>query len=157
MRNKILTSIACIFLAGWCHAQSIERSVVSTAGGEVKATGLSLEYTVGEAVVGYFAQPNLSLNQGFNQGYLKKSGSVEPLVRNRISIFPNPSTGLYSIQSDFSGQYEVYTLQGKIVAEGSLKANTANVLNGEGFMSGVYFLLLISDKGDKSTVRISKM
>jgi hypothetical protein len=59
-------------------------------------------------------------------------------------VYPNPSTGVINIVSDlYSGTYEIYNLNGKLVKQGALNANQKIQLNV--YPSGVYFAKLFDE------------
>jgi len=50
-----------------CFAQTLERQVISSSGGEYSNINLNLNFTVGEAVTETFGNTSLILTQGFQQ------------------------------------------------------------------------------------------
>lgn len=68
-------------------------------------------------------------------------------------VYPNPSTGLFQIDSEFIGLFLVTNIQGKIIAEGALLNNLE--LDLSQFDNGLYYLNMIS-KGNKEQIKLYK-
>tara|TARA_B110000503_G_scaffold143198_1_gene243176 strand:+ start:803 stop:1756 length:954 start_codon:yes stop_codon:yes gene_type:complete len=68
-------------------------------------------------------------------------------------VYPNPSTGLFQIDSEFIGLFLVTNIQGKIIAEGALLNNLE--LDISQFDNGLYYLNIIS-KGNKKQIKLYK-
>ena len=68
-------------------------------------------------------------------------------------VYPNPSTGLFQIDSEFIGLFLVTNIQGKIIAEGALLNNLE--LDLSQFDNGLYYLNMIS-KGSKEQIKLYK-
>ena len=68
-------------------------------------------------------------------------------------VYPNPSTGLFQIDSEFIGLFLVTNIQGKIITEGALLNNLE--LDLSQFDNGLYYLNMIS-KGSKEQIKLYK-
>ena len=68
-------------------------------------------------------------------------------------VYPNPSTGLFQIDSEFIGLFLVTNIQGKIITEGALLNNLD--LDLSQFDNGLYYLNMIS-KGSKEQIKLYK-
>ncbi|MEL6671099.1 MAG: T9SS type A sorting domain-containing protein [Bacteroidota bacterium] len=81
------------------QAQSLERVVMSPAGGAMATPGWHLEYTLGEAIVGTVQSGTFTLNQGFNQTNPPYSTSIEEsfAVFVQYRIYPNPTQDWLSL------------------------------------------------------------
>ena len=90
---KIIFSVtACLFFLG-SMAQSLDRSVVATAGNYSTATGISLSWTIGQAgPVQTASTASLILTQGFQQADIIVT-SIDPDNEGelQITVFLNPS------------------------------------------------------------------
>lgn len=76
--KKIIAFIGLFcWLAGTAHAQSIQRSVRSSAGGTLAGAGSQLTFTIGETVIPTLAAGGNMLTQGFQQpGELLLAGTI---------------------------------------------------------------------------------
>ncbi len=59
--------------------------------------------------------------------------------QSSIKIYPNPSTGLFTIESDLPTNYQVYNLNGQLMLTGTTGAAT-DQLDLSGVASGLYFV-----------------
>jgi len=86
------------------------------------------------------------------------SSSIEIINDKKIfSVYPNPSSGLIKIKSDFSTEksiLRVFSLKGKLVAE--YRLNNNNLFDISFLKSGVYFIVLKTDKATYSSTLILK-
>lgn len=83
-------------------------------------------------------------------------GIEENVAFNNVSIYPNPSTGLFNIVAnnvkDETITIQVIDLQGKVVYSASDKAVSASYnksMNLEGLAKGLYYIKLNSENGSK--------
>ena len=88
--KKILYLIL-IILPSALQAQSVSPQVISTAGGYVEGTGLSLSYTIGEVAVQTLTAGSLVLTQGFQQPLDIGTFNRETMqVDWQLKTWPNP-------------------------------------------------------------------
>lgn len=73
----------------------------------------------------------------------------------RITIYPNPSTGIFNIVSQQNASVEIYDLLGKLVYNQSL-ANGTNSIDISNFNSGVYLLKATDANGNSETHKLIK-
>ncbi len=95
------------------------------------------------------------------RGQVLKSGSCEIVtsiasdLQSNLSVFPNPTSGLLNINSDYIIELvNVYSAEGRIIK--SLTPNTGSINNIDlnGFSSGVYFVQ-VSTAGGINTVAMA--
>jgi hypothetical protein len=74
---------------------------------------------------------------------------------NLVSIYPNPSTGIYTIETNQDIKLEVYDMVGKIISKKEVLAgsSTLNLLN---YADGVYLIKAINAAGDTKTYKVVK-
>jgi hypothetical protein len=74
------------------------------------------------------------------------TGIEETSIENLISVYPNPSKGMFELKADIAiEQLEVYSSEGKLVYSQKLEHNIkATSLNLSTEVSGVYYLLIIN-------------
>jgi hypothetical protein len=78
-------------------------------------------------------------------GELGNANAIDELINIKVSIFPNPSSGIISINSDLKiNQINVYAVDGRCLLATESKTIDIDI-------KGIYFLKIITDKG--TTVR----
>ena len=78
-------------------------------------------------------------------GELGNANAIDELINIKVSIFPNPSSGIISINSDLKiNQIILYAVDGKYLLTTESKTIDIDI-------KGIYFLKIITDKG--TTVR----
>lgn len=70
-----------------------------------------------------------------------------------ILIYPNPSNGNFTIQSDVDAVYTVYDLSGRSVTNGTLE-NKTTVLDAQQWQAGNYLVQIRDEKGNSKTVQL---
>jgi hypothetical protein len=155
---KIASLIIAVVSSILVQAQSFERTVVSTAGGFATSTALTLEYTIGESVVGNFITSPISIGQGYNQAQPDtQSSSVGLLNLASLKLFPNPASSMLTIQSDKALNAKILDVTGKLVLDDlSIQANQSNTINIEEIATGVYFIQLSDEKHQSAHVKFVK-
>lgn len=151
---KLVLILFCFTMLGYTStAQSLERTVVASAGQMLTAGGLSLEYTVGEAVVGQFSNSSIILNQGFNQADINTTNSIRSTAPELlIKVWPNPASSQLKVAVDENAKATIYDLSGKaIVAKIDVFKNQEEAIDISKLSSGLYFIK-ISTASRSSTV-----
>ncbi len=100
--------------------------------------------------------PTPFLSSGFDLDAIGIIHSTLALNENsfiKSVVYPNPSTGLFQIDSEFIGLFLVTNIQGKMIAEGTLLNNLE--LDISQFDNGLYYLNMIS-KGNKEQIKLYK-
>jgi hypothetical protein len=137
MKQIIFFSLFLVPLIG--NAQSLERSVIGTAGNSTEA----LSWTIGEPVVQTVANGTNMLTQGFHQGDLTVTTLIEEqAVDYSVSVHPNPVNTQLTIETDKTDiPYQVMDVNGKVLKTGTIERNTVTI-NFTGMPKGTYFLQL---------------
>jgi hypothetical protein len=135
------------------NAQTLDRTVVASAGKVLVSGGLSLEFTLGETVVGQFSNSSNILSQGFNQGDANATNSVRSTAPELyVKVWPNPASSLLKVSVDESAVASVCDLSGKtILVDISLLKNQEGAIDISSLSSGIYFLK-ISTASKSATV-----
>jgi hypothetical protein len=83
--------------------------------------------------------------------------SIKNISATNSEIFPNPFSNSFTINNASSDRinYEVYSIDGKIVQQGII-TNKVETINAESLTSGLYMLSLINSKGERSVTKINK-
>lgn len=147
---------------------NLERQVLSTAG-EVQTSGqLSLSSTVGEPMVATIIQGTLVLNQGFQQGELVGSVSIdaEQELGLRYHIYPNPTLDKITVTLEHASAMDltlsVIDVAGrKVLPDRKITLApdaTSTEIDVTALASGVYHLVLYQGKnGSKAVFKIEKL
>lgn len=152
MKKQLLLLILVIAGHSFLWSQSLPRSVISAAGGDAVSGSVMLSWTIGQAgPVDATAPASFYITQGYQQGdELWVSIKNNPIIYNAISVFPNPSNGVFNLRGTLpsAGDYEfsVYDLNGAIIVSGiSVTAQNSNVdqtLDLSQFAAGYYTLVI---------------
>lgn len=143
------------------QAQSIPRKVIAADGNSVTKGGISLTYTIGEAIAGTVQKSNNSITQGFQQGsitvarmanagdtaaqaFVPEAGEERIAPHNvNVVVYPNPAIDHVSIR--FEGepvtlcQMYLTDATGKLIETKSLVGATTRV-EFSTLAAGRYFL-----------------
>ena len=137
-----LLFISILLVVTKTQAQTLERTVVATAGGPINNTEVNLNFTIGEPIVGQVTGIAYSLDQGFWAGYLV----LEPLTENpmgEIEIFPIPVKDELTIVPNGNELIgiQVFDLSGKLLLN-TINTNNATQIQLplEHLSNGVYVL-----------------
>jgi len=144
-------------------AQNLSPTVVSSSGNSYNNGGVNMDYTLGEIVVETF-QPTVTplpltytiLTQGFHQGILKVTTSVEN-IDIKTKVYPNPTTNfiIIELEKNVNADILVYDINGKLVLKDKLNDENQKQLDFSFLKQGNYFLHInISDK--QSVYQINK-
>jgi hypothetical protein len=122
MKKIILTLIFGGAVSFAVDAQSIERSVIGSAGGVSTTASSIITWTVGETVVNTAGAGSVILTQGFQQPEIS-TGAVKTLKSDAgMKVYPNPSSGKFTLEKTESApsnvrqvSIAVYDAAGKLV------------------------------------------
>jgi hypothetical protein len=73
----------------------------------------------------------------------------------KLSVYPNPSNGIYKIQIDANATYEVYDMVGKQLQADKIAIGTSN-LDLSQYNSGIYFLKVTNELNQTKTIKLIK-
>lgn len=161
MTNNMRNILTIAFLLGGLHltiAQTIERSVLGSAGESVSNSNTQLEITVGEIVT--LTATNTAANhvtQGFNQPIVATGGGVSvselALSDLQLVVYPNPATDVLNIRSEKSfttnTSYSVLNQLGQVVKSGNLDGLNSTIDISD-LASSTYLLTLKSYSGTRN-------
>jgi hypothetical protein len=80
-------------------------------------------------------------------------GTIDFDSKVRFVVYPNPSNGVVTIQSDFDGNFRLVNQMGQTVKTFSIKADVENKINVENFSDGIYLINGINE-GKKTSQKI---
>ena len=159
--KKLLLILLCLPFIGF--GQMATPSVLASSGDSYSSGNVIMDFTLGEIVVETF-QPTMTplpltyniLTQGFHQGILKVTTSVENLAIE-TKVYPNPTTQFLIIELDKSVDADllVYDINGRLVLQDKLIDQSRKELDFSFLKQGNYLLHInISDK--QSIYQINK-
>lgn len=149
---RLVYTFIIMFSTALLSAQSISKTVVASAGGEVSTSEHSIGFTIGESIIG-FVHEETSIDQGFWAGSLV----VEPItVANElegITIYPNPVETELNISTNNKPVYAI-TLFG-VDGKRTLKKKVDSTLiehkiDLSHLSKGVYVLRLLVEGTDEA-------
>lgn len=132
MNNCMKKSILFFLLFGSLSiikAQSFDRSVIGSTGGNYNFTGGSISSTLGEVVIATVQNSNFTLTQGFQQNHYGNL-AVSSVSKIPFRIWPNPTQNVLNFNSEVFIQemsYEIVDMSGKVVLSGNLQLNQIDV------------------------------
>lgn len=92
-----------------------------------------------------FALNGTTSNWSFDVTANETLNTNEFSISNNIEVYPNPSTGIYTIDLNEDAQVEVYDLLGKVVYTGKVQAGKTT-LDISNYKAGLYLLNVKSEK-----------
>lgn len=143
-------------------SQSIERSVIASAGSYSSAGSVSLSWTLGETVIQTASAASVILTQGFQQP-ASATSSLKQTAASFLSVYPNPSQGVFYVklnsnQTSVSQNMKVLVLDaaGKQVGSYALPVgNNTAVLDLTFLPGGVYTVNFTAENQQQSTYRLT--
>jgi hypothetical protein len=159
--KKLLLILLCLPFIGF--GQITSPSVISSSGNSYNNGGVNMDYTLGEIVVETF-QPTVTplpltytiLTQGFHQGILKVTTSVEN-IDIKTKVYPNPTTNfiIIELEKNVNADILVYDINGKLVLKDKLNDENQKQFDFSFLKQGNYLLHInLADK--QSVYQINK-
>ena len=135
-----------------CIAQSLDPTVISTAGGYDKSDEISLEWTIGELAVATYTGDGHMLTEGFHQPMLQVEDIVLPGQQTAddlsVLIMPNPVRSILSIEITDPQkrvlEFELIDAQGRLVSAMKMDTYVQNLqLDLTDYSAGFYVLRVL--------------
>jgi hypothetical protein len=156
---SLLLGLAVVFLFSWsADAQEIERTLISSTGGEFIVDAVKIEWSAGEVLVGDFITNDYRLTQGFHQGIdFVNHVNAPPGWLHEIFISPNPvSHHLYLIKKGMEKfHFEIYDAVGQLVQKGKWN-DISKKLDVQPFKNGLYLILIKDEQGAWASFKFIK-
>lgn len=111
-------------------------------------------YSWGNNYYGTLGNGDLGTDQYQPQLVNTCSLSTDKFNKNKINSYPNPVQNSLFIDADETQSYELYSILGSKISEGTL--SVGNSIDCSNLTSGVYLLNLTNDLGNVSTVKFVK-
>ena len=150
MKNLLLLLMLLIVYS--MSGQSINNQIISASGGSSTNGINSLDWTIGETLIGDFEQASIELHQGFHQVYVS-SISTAVVTSNweyDISISPNPTSNYLHIRSNDAAEninLVIVNVAGQSTHQ-ITNISSNHKVDVSGLNNGIYFLKLF--KGNES-------
>lgn len=138
----LLFSITSVFVFG--------QEVISSSGNSLSNGKYTIDFTIGEPIIGTLQKNSKTLTQGYHQPNLAII-EVKQIDENfNAALFPNPATSFINIEiDDFEGvSFKLEDLSGKVLDQKDINKNITPV-NVKSLERGIYLLKLIDDKDNK--------
>lgn len=72
-------------------------------------------------------------------------GVIDEYGKDDVIVFPNPSTGIFTINTKKEAVFEVYNLLGKIILKQDVFSNLDTIIDLSNYNNGIYFLKIMGD------------
>lgn len=147
-------------------SQSLDRQVIGSAGDYSTATGISLSFTVGEAVIETTTSGSIILTQGFQQPDAEPVGIEIPEVGLSINAFPNPTGNMVVIEMESTENLKVLVQLLDVVGQQLMNPINHTAADGKTFLeidlsrfaAGNYFLKLSGENNTWiKTIQVQKI
>lgn len=143
MKN-ILPLLLCLSAAGFCNAQQLSSSVVSSTGGQFEKSNGSLDWTLGEIMTETYQKTAGFLTQGFQQPGIIKVTAIDEPKEEKLFVYPNPASETLYVKATAQGdyQFELFNLQGqKLVSKNTpLTSTQIQEIDLHGLSPAIYLL-----------------
>ena len=147
------------FLCSSVFAQTIQNSVIGSAGASAAAGGVQMDYTVGEIVVETFTAGGNTLTQGFHQTNLTLVAIENLELFADVVLYPNPT--IDQVQLDIPEAYGLmdvllYDVTGKLVVS-LASVSGKQTLDMSSKAVGTYYMHLMQpNTGEFKTFKLIK-
>jgi len=165
-KSKVISGfiilILCISTSGLSFGQKVSSEVISTAGEHFSKANGKLSWTLGEVMTETYSVGNNKLTQGFHQTKISVTAIDE--IQNssiKFQVYPNPTSSAIIIEATELKEkvvLELYDMNGKILQNETMDANTSNKsVNLANYSNGNYLLLLKTTNNQSiKSLKISK-
>jgi uncharacterized protein YjdB len=146
------TTLSCATSGGAWSSSNTAIGTVGSASGAV--TGISVgavTITFTKISTGCFTTKAMTVNP---VTLAKQTGSGGVDKGYVITVYPNPTQGILTIESTASGNFKVFTLESKLVAEYSVSAPSSTIQLPAELTTGIYMCRFTMDDGRVETVRL---
>lgn len=157
MKHKKAIARVAFLLLGLSELQAQESFTVS--GGETTGTNGTVSYSVGQVVYSTNTGTNGSVAQGVQLPFeiTTTLGIKNTTIHLEWAVYPNPTTDVLTLktESNTNLSYQLYDLQGKTMANGTVRSNTTTIKM-EGLQTAAYFLNVTDNNQTVKTFKIIK-
>ena len=150
-KNLFLLIAGLFFLGSTVFGQTIQNSVISSAGASTSSGNVKMDYTIGEPVIETFSSGGNTLTQGFHQTNLTLVAIENIELFAEISVYPNPTSELVNL--DIPANYKLldismYDVTGKLIR---IKTNASGLVTFDvkDLATGTYYLQVLNPKNQE--------
>lgn len=156
MTKNRLKSIAFVIAGLLCVSFAQAQHSVNASGGDASGSGGTIAYSIGQV----FYTTNRSnagiVSQGVQHAYeIYSFGSKDPQIDVSLKAFPNPTTGILTLEVKGMGpsklpnlNYQVYDIQGRILRRGGIEEQRTQI-DFSSFSSATYFIYVTNQNNRK--------
>jgi uncharacterized protein YjdB len=143
------TTLANTTVGGTWSSSTTSKATIGSASGTV--TGMS----TGTSNITYMMPTGCFVTRAMNVAAARGvEGEVSSAAISEVRIYPNPTTGTFSIATNISGVTSMYTIDGKELQQYEVKAGTTDITLPAGLTNGVYMLRFNGADGSSKMVRL---
>jgi hypothetical protein len=165
MRKNQFIFIVCMLFTYVIQGQSLERRVVANAGNSGSASGVILDYTIGESIIATLSAGSTILTAGFQQDdlFIVSVNEAEE-ESTEFHVFPNPCTDVLNVYINTpnypEGRIQLTDITGRIVYVSSVNQDQMNSsvfnISTRTFEEGTYLLSFLVDRDGSTTAAFSR-
>ncbi|MEP3208274.1 MAG: T9SS type A sorting domain-containing protein [Maribacter sp.] len=146
---KSIGTYVLILTTATLSAQSIDKTVVASAGSTMSVSELTIGYTIGESIVGFTTNEN-TIDQGFWAGSLQVENITEQKDLDGIVVYPNPVVNELSIFTDKNEVYGItlFAVDGSGVLKQTVEPTRLEHKIDLSYLSRGVYILRLFIKGD---------
>lgn len=138
-----------IGMSSYLFGQSIQPSVIASAGGTFTNGQLQLDWTIGETVIETVENGEHILTQGFHQPDIFTVSTLNFNENISLTLHPNPVQDQLHITGNLTiarnGQFQLFNAMSQLVWTAAFSGKTINTtIDMTSLASGVYFFTMIS-------------
>lgn len=154
--RAITLTLSLLLAAGVLHAQSIDRRVVSSAGGYGSTASVSVSSTVGEVAIATVTSGSFTITQGFQQpdGLFSNDVKSTASVVVGYELYPNPAQNsiTLSLKTDNNAllHFSIYDAAGRLMHRQrnvTVEKQYKRSIDLAGYSSGNYLLHITDSQG----------
>lgn len=129
------------------------QEVISTQGDSYSNANNTLDFTIGEPVIGTVTDGTNDLTQGFHQTVLVITNVEDLDAKFLVNIFPNPTSEAVNLTVEEYGgvTFQLFDVAGKLLTQASLTGKNTTVKVGD-YPKGTYLLTLTQEENKKVKV-----
>lgn len=160
MTNKLSSLLLIVMGIFWVSLTYAQESV-NSSGGDVKGSGGTIAYSVGQLISVDNSGDNGSVSPGIQQAYeIFAVGINESMLNISLTVFPNPTADNLTLQiREFDSQklhYKIYNLEGELLKNSVVTASHTTI-DMTALPSGTYFIEVVDNENRKiQTFKIIK-
>ena len=156
MKPKLIF-LGLVFLSLSLNAQQVSPTVIANAGGHGEASGMSVDWTLGELAITTLTDGNNVLTQGFHQPNLLSVNVVDKRPDIAMKLYPNPTANILRVEREGveTLDLQLLSIDGRVALSNRLEGSHTEMEVGN-LPSGNYILNVILDDKIIKSFKIEK-